>query len=158
MLCAKCQQMVRSGAITQEYMEIGKLMIGLDKEFPLLQDVTLHNVVQEGNTLALVVGKGEREKILSYGSRLMKAIGESLGKRVRIMVLERGISPRRFLEDLFTGSPILTINTIWLPDGSTETKVVLGGRRGQRPSAKRVSALKQIAEKVGGINLRVEFA
>lgn len=158
MLCAKCQELVNSGAITEQYMEVGKFLLGIDKEYPLLQDVTLHNVVQEGNTLALVVGRGQREKFQSYGSRIIRAISEKFGKRSRILVLEKGISNRRFIEDLFSGMTIVTINTIWLPDGTTETKVVLEARRAQRPSLKRVKSLAQIAKRVTGISLRVEFA
>jgi hypothetical protein len=51
---------------------------------------------------------------------------------------------------------IITINTIWLPDGSQETRVILR-RRGRKPSMN-VEALKQLAQKVRGVTLRVEFA
>ena len=39
-------------------------------------------------------------------------------------VLEYGADDRKFLEDLFVPFSILTINTIWLPDGTTETRVI----------------------------------
>ena len=150
--------MVKSGAVSPQYMEVGKFLLSLEKEYPLLQEVTLYNVLQEGGILVLVVGRGEGEKILGYGygGRLTRVIGEKFsGKRVK--VLEKGVSSRHFLEDLFSGMTILTINTIWLPDGTTETKVVLRGKRSQRPSSKRMKALTQIAKKVGNINLRIEF-
>ena len=156
MLCAKCQAMVNSGAITSQYMEVGKFLLSLEKEYSLLQEVTLYNVFQEGGILVLVVGRGESEKLLGYGGRLTRAIGEKFGGR-SVKVLEKGLSSRRFLEELFSNMTILTINTIWLPDGTTETKVVLREKRAQRPSPKRIKAMTQIAKKVGGINLRIEF-
>ncbi|MFB0522878.1 MAG: transcription elongation factor NusA, partial [Candidatus Bathyarchaeia archaeon] len=60
-------------------------------------------------------------------------------------------------EDLFAPLSIITINTIWLPDGTTETRVILR-RRGRRSPPIRVDALKEIAQKVRGITIRVEFA
>jgi hypothetical protein len=71
--------------------------------------------------------------------------------------LENGVDNRKFLEDLFAPLSIMTINTIWLPDGSTETRVILGKRRGTRLSLD-VKALKEIASRVRNITLRVEFA
>lgn len=157
MLCARCQEKVRSGAITSLYMEVGRFLMDLEKEYPPLQDVTLYNVVRESGILALVVGRGEREKLLGSSGRIIRALGDKFNRRV--MVLEKGVSSRSFLEDLFSNMRILTINTIWLPDGTTETKVVLRRvRRSQRPSSKRLKALRQIAKIVGDINLRIEFA
>jgi len=156
MLCAKCQKLVQSGSITSQYMEVGKLLLALEKEYPALHEVTLHNAFQEGGILVLVVGRGESERLLSYGGRLTRALGDKFrGKRVK--VLEKGVSSRHFLEDLFSGMTILTINTIWLPDGTTETKVVLKGKGRQQLGSKRTKALVQIAKKVGNINLRIEF-
>jgi hypothetical protein len=51
----------------------------------------------------------------------------------------------------------MTINTIWLPDGSTETRVILRKRRGAH-SPLDVKALKEIASRARNMTLRVEFA
>jgi transcription antitermination factor NusA-like protein len=85
----------------------------------------------------------------------MKTLGEETGKIVRI--LEHGVDDRKFLEDLFMPLSILTINTIWLPDGTTETRVILKKRRGS-PIPFDSKALKEIARKVRKMSLRVEFA
>ena len=60
------------------------------------------------------------------------------------------------VEDLFVPLTILTINKIWLPDGTTETRVILN--RGRRKRIPNVKALKELAEKLRGMTLRVEFA
>jgi hypothetical protein len=51
----------------------------------------------------------------------------------------------------------LTINTIWLPDGTTETRVILKRKRGQQMPFD-LSTLKGIAQNVRKISIRVEFA
>jgi transcription antitermination factor NusA-like protein len=92
---------------------------------------------------------------VGYGGKIIKAIGDETGKSVR--VLEQGVDDRKFLEDLFTPLSILTINTIWLPDGTTETRVILKRKRGaQLPFD--LKALREIAHKVRKMSLRVEFA
>ncbi len=101
------------------------------------------------------MGHGDVARLLSYGGKIIRALGEKTGKRVR--VLEYGVDDRKFLEDLFAPLSIITINTIWLPDGTTETRVILR-KRGRRPPPINTGALKEIAKKVHGTTIRVEFS
>jgi len=105
--------------------------------------------------MALIVGHGDVPRLLGYGGKIIKSLSEETGKSVRI--LENGVDDRKFLEDLFMPLNILTINTIWLPDGTTETRVILRRKRGaQMPFD--LKALKEIAQNVRNMSLRVEFA
>jgi len=154
-LCAKCQAKLKSGEVSKIDLEIGRLLMSLEGSYPPLQEVYFHKAVETDGVLAVIVGRGDVAKLLSYGGKILRAIGEKTGKNVR--VLEYGVDERKFLEDLFAPMNILTINTIWLPDGSQETRVILR-RRGRRAPPFNIEALKQIAQKVRGIALRVEFA
>jgi transcription antitermination factor NusA-like protein len=129
--------------------------LSLEEKYPPLQSVYFHRAVEAGRTLAIIVGAGDVPRLLGYGGRIIKALGEETGKNIR--VLEEGVDERRFLEDLFAPLSIMTINTIWLPDGSTETRAILRKRRGSQPPFD-VNALKEIAQKIRGMTLRVEFA
>jgi len=154
-LCSKCQTKLKQGEISQTDLEIGRLLLSLESTYPPLQEINFHKAVETDGVLALIVGKGDVAKMLSNGGgKLLRTIGEKTGKSVK--VLEAGADDRKFLEDLFVPLNIVTINTIWLPDGSQETRVILR-RRGRRPPFN-VEAIKQIAQKVRGITLRVEFA
>lgn len=136
-------------------MKIARLLLSLEEKYPPLQNVYFHRAVEAGRTLAIIVGAGDVPRLLGYGGRIIKALGEETGKNIR--VLEEGVDERRFLEDLFAPLSIMTINTIWLPDGSTETRAILRKRRGSQPPFD-VNALKEIAQKIRGMTLRVEFA
>lgn len=136
-------------------LRIGRLLLSLESKFPPLQEVSFHKAVEADNVVALIVGRGDVARLLSSGGKIIRAVGEDTGKRIR--VLEHGVDTRKFLEDLFAPLSIITINTIWLPDGSTETRVILR-RRGRKRPPFRWNALKEIAQKVRGITLRVEFA
>jgi transcription antitermination factor NusA-like protein len=129
--------------------------MSLEEKFPSLQNVYFHKTIDADRTLAIVVGPGDVPRLLGYGGKIVRTLSEETGKNIRI--LENGVDNRKFLEDLFAPLSIMTINTIWLPDGSTETRVILGKRRGTRLSLD-VKALKEIASRVRNITLRVEFA
>ena len=154
-LCSKCQGKLKSGEVSEVDLKIARLLLSLEEKYPSLQDVYFHKAVEANGVLAVVVKRGNMPHLLGYGGKIIKALGEKTGKTIR--VLEHGVSDRKFLEDLFVPMSILTINTIWLPDGTTETRVILK-RRGRRRTLINVEALKEIAQKVRGITLRVEFS
>jgi transcription antitermination factor NusA-like protein len=128
--------------------------LSLEKTYPSLQDIYFHKAVEANRILAIVVGKGDVARLLSYGGKILKELGKKVGKRIR--VLEQGVDDRKFLEDLFAPLSIITINRIWIPDGTTQTRVILRKTRRQSPRIN-VEALKKIAKEFRGIILRVEF-
>jgi hypothetical protein len=50
---------------------------------------------------------------------------------------------------------IVSINKIWIPDGTTETRVILAGSRRKLPIDQ--NSVKKLAREIEGITLRVEF-
>ena len=154
-LCQKCLAKLRSGDVSELDLKTARLLLSLEKRYPSLQNVYFHKAIDAGGTLAIVVGRGDVARLLGYGGKIVRALGEKTGKSVQ--VLEYGVGDRKFLEDLFAPSGIVTINTIWLPDGTTETRVILRRRRGRQRRLD-VKALKEIARKVRNVTLRVEFA
>jgi transcription antitermination factor NusA-like protein len=154
-LCQKCSAKVKSGEISQLDLKIARLLLSLEEKYPSLQNVCFYKAIEVEKTLAIIVGHGDVPRLLGYSGKIIKALSDETGKNVR--VLEYGVDDRKFLEDLFIPFSILTINTIWLPDGTTETRVILKRKRGaQLPFD--VKALKEIASKVRKMSLRVEIA
>ena len=153
-LCSKCEEKLRRGLVTELDLKIIKILSKLEKEHSLLQDISFHKSAEVGNTLAILVDKRDIGKMLSYGGKILRAIGEKTGKRIKI--LSYGGDAREFLEELFNPFSILTINTIWLPDGSTETKVILSGRS-PRHMPVDFDIMKKLAKDIRGLTLRIEF-
>jgi transcription antitermination factor NusA-like protein len=154
-LCQKCLAKVKSGEVSELDLKIARSLMSLEERFPSIQNVHFYRAIDADRTLAIVVGSGDVPRLLGYGGKIMKALSDETGKNIR--VLEYGGDDRKFLEDLFAPLSIVTINTIWLPDGSTETRVILRRRRGIHSSFD-IKALKEIADKVRKMTLRVEFA
>ncbi len=155
MLCSKCQRKVESGEVSEKYMEVARTLLEMENQNQFLQKVRLDNVLDAGGYLVLVVGKGDTAKFQAE-PRMTRDLGDKFNRRV--LVIESGTKDRQFLEDLFTNQHIVTINIIWLPDGSTETRVVLQGRGSRRLSKKRIQALTSVAKSVRKMDLRVEYA
>jgi transcription antitermination factor NusA-like protein len=154
-LCQKCSAKVKAGEISDLDLRIARLLLSLEEKYPSLQNVCFYKALDVEKTLAIIVGHGDVPRLLGYGGKIIKALSDESGKNVRI--LEQGVDDRKFLEDLFIPFSILTINTIWLPDGTTETRVILKRKRGaQLPFD--LNALKEIARKVRKMSIRVEFA
>ena len=154
-LCPKCQAKIKSGEVDEVDLRVARSLLSLEKTYPSLQDVYFHKAVEVNDLLVVIVERGDMSRLLGHRGKIVRTLGEETGKKIR--VLEHGVDYRKFLEDLFAPLSILTINTIWLPDGTTETRVILR-RRGRRSPPIKVDALKEIAQKVRGITLRVEFA
>ena len=155
MLCQKCLAKLESGEVSKLDLTVARLLLSLEEKFPSLQNVYFHKVIETDRTLAVIVGSGDVPRLLGSGGKIIKTLSEETGKRIRI--LENGADERKFLEDLFAPLSIMTVNTIWVPDGTTETRVILRRRRGMHQPFD-VDALKEIARKVRNMILRVEFA
>jgi transcription antitermination factor NusA-like protein len=151
----KCQAKLKSGKISETDLKIARLLLSLEEKHPQLQNVYFHRAVETDGVLAIIVGQGDIARLLSVGGRIIREMGEITGKQIRL--LEHEVDDRKFLEDLFAPYTIMTINTIWLPDNTTETRVILR-RRGRRTPTINVKALKEIARNVRNITLRVEFS
>jgi transcription antitermination factor NusA-like protein len=153
-LCRRCEEKLEKGQITELDLKVIQRMVELEKEHPVLQDVTYHRSVEADGMMAVLVDRRDLPRLLGGGAKVVKDLGDTFGKRVKL--ISYGGDDREFLEDLFSPLSILTINTIWIPDGSTETKVILTGRQPRKMPVD-LDVVKTVAKDLKGMTLRVEF-
>lgn len=153
-LCPKCEEKLRKGLITELDVKVIKILSELEKKFPILEDVSFHKAFEVDDVLAILVNRQDIGKILGQGGRIKRDIEEAVNKKVKL--LNQGGDSRQFLEELFSPLSILAINTVWLPDGSTETKAVLHGRK-PRHMPIDLNAASKLAKYVKGMTLSAEF-
>ena len=152
--CRKCQEKIEKGQITDLDLKIIRLLTELEKQNPALQDVTYQKAVEAENSVVILLDKRDMGKILSGGAKTVHAISDLLGKKVKI--LSYGGDDRQFLEDILSPLSILTLNTIWIPDGTTETKAILSGREPRRMPVD-LEVAKGLAKQLRNMSLRIEF-
>ncbi len=153
-LCRRCEEKLEKGLVTELDLKVIQKIVELEKANPALEDVTYHRSVEADDMLVVLVDRKDMPRLLSGGAKIVKDIGESFGKRVKLMSF--GGDDREFLEDLFSPLAILTINTVWIPDGSTETKVILTGRKPRRMPVD-LEKVQKIARELKDMAIRVEF-
>ena len=154
-LCPRCQERLEKGRVTQLDLKVIRLLSELEKKHPILQEVHFHKAVEVGENLVIMVNRHDIGKIVGQEGNIVRGISELAdGKKIKVMGY--GGDDRRFLEELLSPLSILTINTIWLPDGSTETKTILQGRT-PRHMPVDLEAARQLAKEIQGLTLRIEF-
>jgi len=153
-LCRRCEEKLEKGQVTELDLKVIQKMVEMEKENPVLEDVTYHRAVQADEMMVILVDKRDMPRLLSGGAKVVKDLGETFGKRVKL--ISYGGDDREVLEDLFSPLSILTINTVWIPDGSTETKVILTGRKPKKMPVD-PDIVRKIAQELKGMTLRIEF-
>ncbi len=142
-----------SSEITDTDIEVAGLLITLQDKYPSLQTVSFHKAYDSNGVLAILVGAGDLPHLLGYGGKILRELGQKTGKTIRI--IEKGVGIRKFLEDLLAPVTITSLNTIWLPDGTTETRVIISGQPKRLPVS--MNTLKELVKKVQRRTIRVEF-
>jgi transcription antitermination factor NusA-like protein len=153
-LCRHCEEKLQKGQVTELDLKVIRKMVELEKNHPVLQDVTYHRSVEAEDMMAILVDKKDLPGLLGGGAKVVRELSESFGKRVKLISF--GGDDRAFLEDLFSPLSILTINTVWIPDGSTDTKVILTGRRPKNMPVD-LDMVQKIAKDMRDMTLRVQF-
>lgn len=151
-LCKKCGDRLATGENSKLDLEISKFLLDEAKGLPHQEEIAFHRAQMEGDYLALVVGKGQSH--ILQDQKIVKDLSKKYGKRVKL--LEEAQSTREFLESLFSPLRIVTLNTIWLPDGSKQTRVIVS-RAGPRINPGEREALKALAKRLRNLDIRVEL-
>lgn len=128
-----------------------KLFIELEKELSKLAKTGYVKAVDSGDTVYIIL-KEDSLRNLDPDTfyTLRKKLKEKLGKNVKIIEDDKNIS--RFIEKLVAPARVVTINKIWLPDGSEEMRVIL-----DRPRSLQItSSVIEVVKKVKHVTLRID--
>jgi transcription antitermination factor NusA-like protein len=151
-LCSKCESKLHSGGITQDDIDASSKLIRLADRSQDINKFTLLKGIKVDGDFVLVLRSSDVLAVRGSTSLAGKIEGE-FGQKV--WFVESETSDRRFIENLFYPSRVLSVNLFWLPDGNKLTKVVVAGSA-QKPRVN-IEKIQKIAKAVRGIELLVEF-
>lgn len=151
-LCPKCEARLKSGEISQVDVDVSFMLAKLASSLPFLAKINLHKAYEVDGDFVLVLGRGEALSILS-NREAVKKLESSLGRKV--WLTEGDSDDRKFLEGLLYPARILTLNTVWLPDGSKQMKAIIPGRSYRFPVD--TEKVKKIVKETRGIELVIKF-
>ncbi|MEM1575808.1 MAG: hypothetical protein QXF09_03710 [Nitrososphaerota archaeon] len=151
-LCSKCKEKVINGEISQLDINIMRLLLEEEKDFPILQSYSFIKAIEINSLIIIVFNEGSLSNTpLRIISKLGKSLENKIGKKVRF--IENIADERKFIEKIVFPARVITINKIWLPDGSIESRVILDSLKNLKIPKE---AIITIAEKVKGISLRID--
>jgi len=150
-LCPSCERKVKSGEISKLDVEVSVFLGKYAKDIRELENVQFKKALYIDNYLILMFKRGDLPLVLSYGKKLIREMEKRFGRKV--YVIEDHPNFREFVESLLYPTPVETINIIWLPDGSKETRIVVRGRLDRR----REELIKKIIKELRGIEVKVGY-
>ena len=128
-LCANCEARLRKGEITPADVEAARAVAQLSDRVQELSKVTLRRAFEAKGSYVLEFEQSDMATIRSNPLVQAELEGALKGK---VWLVGAGGNDRRFLEDVFFPARVLTVNTVWLPDGEKKTKVIVPARRSER--------------------------
>jgi transcription antitermination factor NusA-like protein len=151
-LCANCEARLRRGEVTKADVEASKAIAHLSDRFPELGRATLKRAFEANGSYVLEFEKSDMAALRSNPLLQSEVEGALKGK---VWLVGAGGNDRKFLEDVFFPAKVLTVNTVWLPDGAKKTKVIVPARRSERRIGD-FDKLRDAVKLARGIELLVE--
>ena len=155
-LCTKCETKLRSGQLTDADIEGAIKITKLAERNQDVSKFSMSSATKVDDDFIIALSGADIGAIRSNPTLLKKFEDEFQSK---VWFVEAEASDKRFIENLFFPIKVIAVNTIWLPDGSKLTKVIISASdkieaQQQHPNIEKV---KQIAMKIKNIELLVEF-
>ncbi|MDG6985159.1 MAG: hypothetical protein JRM73_00230 [Nitrososphaerota archaeon] len=151
-LCGNCEARLAKGEISQAEVDASKAVAQLSDKVVELGKVTLKRAYEAKGGYVLEFDPSDLAALRS-NPMLVEELENHL--KGRVWVVGAGGSERKFLEDIFFPAKVLTVNTVYLPDGEKKTKVIVPARRSERRIGD-FDKLREAVMRARGIDLLVE--
>lgn len=151
-LCAKCEERLRSKDLTQDEVHASIVLTRLAQRYSEVDKITLVTAFKVETDFVLVMRGSDLQLI-----RIHEAIRAETARQfgARVWMVESDSSDRRFIENLLYPRRVLSVNLIWLPDGNKLTRAILDSNR-ISDLGDDLYKIQRIAKKIKDIELLVE--
>jgi hypothetical protein len=151
-LCAKCDEKLHAGSITQDDVDAAVLLTKVANKSQEVDKFTLTKGARVDEEFVLVL-KGPDLMSLRTNPSLAEKIEKEFGQKTHYV--ESEASERGLIESLFHPTKVLSVNQFYLPDGNKLTKAVIAGKSNNQKVD--VEKIQRIAKAVRNVELLVEF-
>ncbi len=124
-LCPQCESKVESGELTKADVDASMNLAKIAKSNKEIEDFTLYSCKEFDGNFVLSLAKNDIMTIRQ--SRILYRILQKQFKG-KIWLVEADETDKRFIEDLFFPTKILSINAVWAPGGIQKTKAIVSGK------------------------------
>lgn len=152
-LCPEDSKKLKSGQISQLDVDSSVKLTKLAERDKVIDRLTLVKALKSNGEVILLLGSGNL-KILRTSPQSIESINRAFGTKV--WLFEADITDRKLLEEVFYPVRVLTVNMIWLPDGSKLTKVILPSFRGVEEKIDE-KVIKRVLKTLRGLDVMIEY-
>lgn len=152
MLCPNCQARLDSREITEFDIEFSKWLLEKEKEIPELDDLDLSRAVKLENRIVLLVKKKSKD-LLESQEDLLQEIRDLYGE---VIIVEGKAKLRTIVRSFIQPAIEVGVNSLYLPDGSKESIVMLREEDRERIPYSR-DELRSIISAIMGESVLFEF-
>ncbi|MDH3517206.1 MAG: transcription elongation factor NusA [Nitrosopumilus sp.] len=124
-LCPQCESKVESGQLTKADVDASIILAKLARSNKEIEDFMLYSCKEFDGNFVLSLAKNNIMKIRQSRTLYRQFQNQFKGK---IWLVEADETDKRFIEDLFFPTKILSINVVWAPGGVQKTKAVVSGK------------------------------
>ncbi|MFQ5496641.1 MAG: transcription elongation factor NusA [Nitrosopumilus sp.] len=124
-LCPQCEGKIESGEISQADVYASIILAKTAKSNKEIENFTLFSCKEFDGNFVLSLAKNDIMKIRQSRTLYRLLQDQFKGK---IWLVEADENDKRFIEDLFFPTKILSINAVWAPGGVHKTKAIVSGK------------------------------
>jgi transcription antitermination factor NusA-like protein len=148
-LCTSCNEKLKSGQITEAEVKVAETLLKLSSERRQLKDVSIRKVIDSGDVVVIVCGRGDAAKVIGASGQNAKRLEKELSRKV--MVVEEAQDMKEFVRNLLRPVHVVSTSALY-KNGMEIIKVTTGDRRGQKISS---SDFSKIMKAVYGMDAEI---
>jgi transcription antitermination factor NusA-like protein len=152
-LCLQCEKKVDAGEITQADVDASIILAKIGKTDKVVESFTLHSCKEFDGNFVLSLAKND-----IMGIRQSRTIYRLLQDQFKgnIWLVEAEETDKKFIEDLFFPTKILSFKSVWALGGVQKTKAVVTGKWTQRFPID-TEKVVQIVKNARNLDIEIEF-
>jgi transcription antitermination factor NusA-like protein len=152
-LCPQCEAKLEAGQLTKADIDASIKIAKLAKTNSEIDKFSLFSCREIDGEFVIYLAKNDIDAIRQSRTLYRTLQGEFSGK---VWLVESEANDRKFIEDLFFPTKILSINVVWVPGGIQKTKVIVSGKWTARFPID-VNRVASIVKKLRKLDIVIEF-
>ncbi|MDW8083853.1 MAG: hypothetical protein RMI49_01445 [Candidatus Caldarchaeum sp.] len=152
-LCSKCEQKLRAGELTETDLQIMRFLVDAEKKIPQISSfVYFKSYKTSGYLFVFFLERSLSSSPANVVAELEKALSQKTGLKVKLLELRKDLNV--FLQNLVAPARVLTVNKVWLPDQTTELRVLVDDEKSLTVSP---AILSEVVKHVMNVSVSFEF-
>jgi len=152
-LCLQCERRVDSGELTQADVDASIILAKIAKSNNEIENFTMYSCKEFEENFVLTLSKNDI-MIIRQSRTLYRTLQDQF--KGKIWLVEADETDKRFIEDMFFPTKVLSINSVWAPGEVQKTKAVISGKWTPRFPID-TKKVVQIVKNARDLDIEIEF-